>query len=47
MEKHGRLECPSCGSGRVSEKNMEGDMAKLTGKDSAFTCRDCGHQWSA
>lgn len=47
MEKHGRVECPSCGSGRVSEQKIDGDIAALTGKDSAITCRDCGHQWSS
>lgn len=47
MEKHGRVECPSCGSGRIKEQVLEQDMATLTGKDSAITCKDCGHQWAA
>lgn len=47
MEKHGRLECPACGSGAVHATNVK--TSAQTGQALAIqqkaTCQDCGNTW--
>lgn len=47
MEKHGRVECPDCGSGavhvaNVKQSNQQGIAQSV---EERASCQDCGNNW--